>query len=102
MPEILSLGRNNIKKLKAWTAWISYNNIEKPAGIEKLESLEVLFMSNNNVGDWKEFDRLKELPSLKDLLLVNTPLYNAHAWQRRAGGCGHGGVRVFTWGRVHS
>ena len=36
-------------------------------------------MPNNNVSDWKESDRLKELPSLKDLLLVNTPLYNAHA-----------------------
>lgn len=34
--------------------------------------------SNNNVNDWKEFDRLKELPNLVDLLLVNTPLYFAH------------------------
>ena len=33
--------------------------------------------SNNNVSDWKEFERLKELPNLKDLLLVNTPLYNS-------------------------
>jgi len=30
------------------------------------------------VNDWKEFDRLKELPNLVDLLLVNTPLYFAH------------------------
>jgi len=30
------------------------------------------------VSDWKEFERLKELPNLKDLLLVNTPLYNSH------------------------
>jgi hypothetical protein len=35
--------------------------------------------SNNNVSDWKEFERLKELPNLKDLLLVNTPLYNSVA-----------------------
>ena len=34
--------------------------------------------SNNNVNDWKEFDRLKELPNLVDLLLINTPLYFAH------------------------
>ena len=54
--------------MPALELWISCNNIEKLAGIEKLESLEVLFMSNNNVGDWKEFDRLK------GLLLVNTPL----------------------------
>jgi hypothetical protein len=25
--------------------------------------------SNNNVSDWKEFERLKELPNLQDLLL---------------------------------
>ena len=30
------------------------------------------------MNDWKEFDRLKELPNLVDLLLVNTPLYFAH------------------------
>lgn len=35
--------------------------------------------SNNNVSDWKEFERLKELPELKDLLMVNTPLYNSIA-----------------------
>jgi dynein light chain 1 len=50
--EILSLGRNNIKKIEGLDGvadtlkelWISYNNIEKLAGIEKLKSLEVLFM----------------------------------------------------------
>ena len=31
------------------------------------------------MSDWKEFERLKELPNLKDLLLVNTPLYNGIA-----------------------
>ena len=50
--EVLSLGRNNIKKIEGLDGvadtlkelWISYNNIEKLAGIEKLKSLEVLFM----------------------------------------------------------
>ncbi len=31
------------------------------------------------MSDWKEFERLKELPNLKDLLLVNNPLYNSVA-----------------------
>lgn len=31
------------------------------------------------MSDWKEFERLKELPNLKDLLLVNNPLYNSMA-----------------------
>ena len=50
--EVLSLGRNNIKKIEGLDGvadtlkelWISYNNIEKLAGIEKLKALEVLFM----------------------------------------------------------
>lgn len=52
MLEILSLGRNNIKKIEGLDGvadtlkelWISYNNIEKLAGIEKLKALEVLFL----------------------------------------------------------
>lgn len=35
--------------------------------------------SNNAVSDWKEFERLKQLPNLKDLLLMNTPLYKSLA-----------------------
>lgn len=50
--EILSLGRNNIKKIEGLDGvadtlrelWISYNSIEKLAGIEKLKALEVLLM----------------------------------------------------------
>ncbi len=50
--EVLSLGRNNIKKIEGLDGvadtlkelWISYNSIEKLAGIEKLKCLEVLFM----------------------------------------------------------
>ncbi len=50
--EVLSLGRNNIKKIEGLDGvadtlkelWISYNNIEKMAGIEKLKSLEILYM----------------------------------------------------------
>ena len=50
--EILSLGRNGIKKIEGLDGvadtlkelWISYNSIEKLAGIEKLKTLEILFM----------------------------------------------------------
>ena len=49
---ILSLGRSQIEKLSGLEEtgatlrelWISYNNIEKLAGIEKLKALEILFM----------------------------------------------------------
>ena len=50
--EILSLGRNNIKKIEGLDGvadtlkelWISYNNIEKLAGVEKLKALEILYL----------------------------------------------------------
>ena len=32
-------------------------------------------MSNNNVKDWGEFQKLAELPSLEDLLFVGEPVY---------------------------
>lgn len=31
-------------------------------------------MSNNNVKDWGEFQKLAELPSLEDLLFVGEPM----------------------------
>lgn len=84
--EILSLGRNNIKNLAGLESvgdtllqlWISYNQIEKLNGIEKLKTLKVLYMSNNKVASWAEFDRLKQLPSLEELLFTGNPLERAH------------------------
>lgn len=60
------MGRNNIKKLENLESvadtltqlWISYNQIEKLSGIEKLKKLKVLYMSNNKVDKWSEFERL--------------------------------------------
>ena len=34
-------------------------------------------MSNNNVKDWGEFQKLAELPSLEDLLFVGEPVFTA-------------------------
>ena len=50
--EVFSIGRNNIKKIEGMDGvadtlkelWISYNLVEKLAGIEKLKALEVLYM----------------------------------------------------------
>ncbi|EFN54314.1 hypothetical protein CHLNCDRAFT_135528 [Chlorella variabilis] len=82
--EVLSLGRNCLKKLENLEAvagtlqqlWLSYNQIDRLAGIEKCSQLRVLYASNNRIKDWAEIDRLSALPELEDLLLVGNPLYN--------------------------
>merc|ERR1712178_258248 len=84
--EILSLGRNQIKKFENLDGvadtlqqlWISYNNLEKLNGIEKLSALRVLYMSNNKVDKWSEFERLQQLPNLTELLFVGNPLQRKH------------------------
>eukprot|EP01064_Diplonema_japonicum_P022169 TRINITY_DN31855_c0_g1_i1.p1 TRINITY_DN31855_c0_g1~~TRINITY_DN31855_c0_g1_i1.p1 ORF type:complete len:241 (+),score=52.07 TRINITY_DN31855_c0_g1_i1:79-801(+) len=80
--EILSLGRNKIKKLENLDLpnlrelWISYNLIDKLSGLDKLRNLQVLYMSNNLVGKWIEVDKLSNNNSqLNDLLLLNNPLW---------------------------
>jgi len=63
---ILSLGRNNIKKIEkledlAGTLeelWLSYNKIEKLDGLTGMNKLRVLFLSNNKI---KNFDELVKL-----------------------------------------
>lgn len=79
--EVLSLGRNLIKKLENLDLpnlrelWISYNKIEKLSGLDKLKRLSVLYMSNNLVASWSEVERhLTALPELTDLCFINNPL----------------------------
>ena len=39
---------------------------------------QVFYLSNNKVKDWKEFDELKLMESLEDLLMVGNPLQVAN------------------------
>jgi len=81
--QILSLGRNSIKKIEGLNEvsdtleqlWISYNQIGSFTGIEKLVNLTVLYASNNKIDKWAEVERLQSLPKLRDLNLVNNPIY---------------------------
>jgi len=81
--KILSLGRNQIKKLENLDGiggrleqlWISYNPIEKLNGIEKLHVCTVLFMGNCKVKDEKEFDKLCEMPCLEELVFFGNPIH---------------------------
>ena len=83
---ILSLGRNAIKKIEGLNEvsdtleqlWISYNQIGSFAGIEKLVNLQVLYCSNNKIDKWPEVERLQALPKLRELNLVNNPLWQKH------------------------
>lgn len=83
--EILSLGRNQLKKIENVDAvagtlkqlWISYNNFVTLAGIEKLQNLEVLYISNNKIHDVKEVERLQALPKLTDFL------FQGNTWHTR-------------------
>ena len=81
--EILSMGRNQIKRIEGLDnvkdtlkqLWLSYNGIAVLAGVEKLVNLEVLYLSNCKVASWSEVERLKELPTLRDLLLAKNPIH---------------------------
>ena len=42
---------------RAQELWISYNLLDKLNGLEKLTNLRVVYMSNNLIAKWPEFDR---------------------------------------------
>jgi dynein light chain 1 len=80
---VLSLGRNNIRKLELLELpqleqlWLSYNKIDKLSGLDKLKNLKVLYMSNNLIGSWQEIDRLaNQCPELADVLFINNPIHS--------------------------
>lgn len=116
--KILSLGRNLIKNLVGLVMtvslslspsyrpffqeavgdtleelWISYNQIEKLKGIGGMKKLKVLYMSNNAVKEWVEFQKLvsrkphtiiqencvlhyqAELQTLHELVFTGNPLH---------------------------
>lgn len=82
--KVLSLGRNNIRKLEQLDIpqleqlWVSYNKIDKLTGLDKLKNLKVLYMSNNLINSWTEIDRLaNQCPELVDVLFTNNPICNS-------------------------
>merc|ERR1719399_1570550 len=70
--EILSLGRNQIKKIQGLEEvgstlkelWISYNHITTLDGLHPCVKLQVLFISNNKI---KSFDEVNKLGVNQDL-----------------------------------
>jgi len=82
--KILSLGRNNIKKIEhvegnAATLeelWLSYNQITSLDGVSGCTNLTTLYLSNNNIKNWAELDKLADMPNLRDVLLIGNPIYD--------------------------
>lgn len=81
--KVLSLGRNNIRKIEQLDIphleqlWLSYNKIDKLTGLDKLKNLQTLYMSNNLINSWTEIDRLaNQCPLLVDVLFINNPICN--------------------------
>ena len=81
--EILSLGRNQLKKIQGLDEvgqtlkelWLSYNQIEKLDGLNTCIHLHTLFIAQNKIKVWDEIGRLAPLPEIRNLLLVGNPIY---------------------------
>ena len=81
---ILSLGRNNIKKIDKLEGcagtleelWVSYNAISSLDGVDGLSKLTTLYISNNKLHDWEELNKIAGLVGLKDVLFVGNPFYD--------------------------
>lgn len=82
--EILSLGRNLIKKITGLEEigntlrelWISYNQISTLDGLNCCTRLEVVYISNNKIKDMSEIKKLTLNPLLTNINLTNNPIYD--------------------------
>lgn len=78
---ILSLGRNNIKKVEKLEdvassleqLWISYNQISSLDGLGCLSNLTTLYCARNLLKSFDELDKLVSLTSLREVLFVGNP-----------------------------
>ncbi|SOV13772.1 dynein light chain 1 [Plasmodium sp. gorilla clade G2] len=81
--EILSLGRNCIKKIQYLEdisgtlkqLWLSYNSIDKLDNLQSLKKLQVLYIFHNKIKSIEEIDKLNTLPELVELGLKGNPIY---------------------------
>ena len=84
--EILSLGRNMIKRIEGLEGvgstlkqlWLSYNLISSLDGLQSCVKLENLYISNNKIKDWNEVKKLAVLPNLGNVTLFGNPCYDGY------------------------
>lgn len=92
--EILSLGRNTIKKIAGLEEvgatlrelWISYNSISSLDGLQPCTKLTKLFIAQNKIKDWAELDKLSSNPDLISILLIGNPIYEQFTNKKEARG----------------
>ena len=56
--------------------WLSYNQISALDNLSGLSNLTTLYVSNNNIKNWAELDKIADLPNLAEILLVGNPIYD--------------------------
>jgi len=82
--EILSLGRNNIRKIEYLEAvgdhleqlWVSYNQITSLSGLDPCKKLKNLYIGNNKISNIAEVNKLQSLPCLEELVLYGNPIHS--------------------------
>jgi dynein light chain 1, axonemal len=90
--KILSLGRNNIKRIMALEdvgatleeLWISYNQIEKLDGLQPCVKLATLYIGNNKIKAWDELSKVSQLPEIKSVLFIGNPIYGEKTKEENA------------------
>lgn len=79
--EILSLGRNRIKKITGLTfvadtlkqLWISYNEIASLDGVKDCIKLEALYIGNNMLASYNDLNVLQNLTNLQHAVFKGNP-----------------------------
>ena len=90
--KILSLGRNNIKRIVGLDEigqtleqlWLSYNQIEKLEGLTPCIRLHTFFCSNTRIKSWGEVAKLAQLQEIKSVLFVGNPIYGDRSKEENA------------------
>jgi dynein light chain 1 len=79
--EILSLGRNRIKKITGLTfvsdtlkqLWISYNEISSLEGVKDCVKLECLYIGNNLLASYNDLNIISNLTNLQHAVFKGNP-----------------------------
>ena len=83
--KILSLGRNNIQRIRFLEdvagsleeLWMSYNNVSNLDGLQTLQKLHTIYISNNKISDWQQIAKCAENGALRTVVFEGNPVYGS-------------------------